>query len=110
MSSATNIKMTFGGLREDDVKTIIAILQKHHAVKEALLFGSRAKGNYKHGSDIDIALKGENIDWETITRISYLLNEETEMPYKFDVLNYSKTDKNLVEHIDRAGTIFFKRE
>jgi len=87
----------------------IDILQQHSLVGEALLFGSRAKGNYKNGSDVDIALKGENMDWGTITHISYLLNEETIMPYHFHVLNYHKTDKNLVEHIDRVGKKFYSK-
>jgi uncharacterized protein len=110
MSSEKKIEIGLGGLRADDVKTIIDILQQHSLVEEALLFGSRAKGNYKNGSDVDIALKGENIDWDTISHVSYLLNEETIMPYKFDVLNYHETDKSLVEHIDRAGIVFFKQQ
>jgi len=44
-----------------------------------------------------------------ITHISYLLNEETIMPYHFDALNYHKTDKNLVDHIDRVGKKFYSK-
>jgi predicted nucleotidyltransferase len=72
------------------------------------MFGSRAKGNYKNGSDVDIALKGK-LSFETITHINYLLNEETTMPYKFDVLNYHTIqDKDLIEHINRAGICFYQ--
>ena len=97
------------GLKQNDVENIISILKAHNEVEEALIFGSRAKGNYKNGSDVDIALKG-NLNFEIVSRISYLLNEETLMPYKFDVLNYNTIkNKDLSEHIDRAGLCFYQR-
>lgn len=99
------------GLKQSDLQNIIAVIQQQPEVEEAIIFGSRAKGNFKTGSDIDIALKGAEVN-HTITRnISYFLNEETQMPYKFDVLNYHTiANKDLVEHIDRAGMSFYKRE
>ncbi|MFT4155051.1 nucleotidyltransferase family protein [Parafilimonas sp.] len=97
------------GLRATDLEIIISILKREHAIEEAFIFGSRAKGNYKNGSDVDIALKG-NLNFEIITHISYLLNEETPMPYKFDVLNYHALKHNdLIDHINRVGISFFKR-
>jgi len=91
------------GLRESDLKSIIKILEQFDNISEAILFGSRAKGNYRHGSDVDIALKGD-IDFRTITRLSYLLNQESLMPYKFDLINYSRTHhQDLKDHIDRVG-------
>ncbi|MEO5570967.1 MAG: nucleotidyltransferase domain-containing protein [Bacteroidia bacterium] len=98
------------GLRESDLQTIIAILQQENEIEEAIIFGSRAKGNYKNGSDVDIVLKGEKVNHQLINQISYLLNEETLMPYKFDVLDYNTvSNKHLVEHIDRAGKTFWKK-
>lgn len=106
--SVTN-KIQFG-LKEPELKKIIDILRQHPQVEEACIFGSRAKGNYKTGSDVDLALKGEKLIPKIITRISYLLNEETTMTYHFDVLNF-QTLKNiaLVEHIKRVGKTFFKK-
>ena len=96
------------GLRESDLENIIGILSQFDAVKEAILFGSRAKGNYRHGSDVDIALKGD-IDFGTIARLSYLLNQESMMPYKFDLVNYSRTKhKDLKDHIDRIGVSIYQ--
>ena len=97
------------GLTENDLKKIILILSEQPEIQEAFIFGSRAKGNYKNGSDVDIALKGKELNFQKIAHIGYLLNEETTMPYKFDVLNYH-TIKNvdLAEHIDRVGIIFYK--
>ena len=79
-------------------------------VKEAIIFGSRAKGNFKNGSDVDIALKGENINLEIVSNISYRLNEETVLPYKFDVLDYqSINNSKLTEHINRIGISVYIR-
>jgi predicted nucleotidyltransferase len=98
------------GLPENDMETIISILRQHQEVEEASIFGSRAKGNYKNGSDVDIALKGKKLNFKTISHISYLLNEETHIPYKFDVLNYHTISNNdLIEHIDRVGIIFYNQ-
>jgi uncharacterized protein len=96
------------GFQQSDLAIIISILQKYPEVAGAWLFGSRAKGNYKTGSDVDIALKGEHLTAEITSNISYQLNEETSLPYKFDVLNYHViSNLDLKEHIDRVGIRFF---
>ena len=108
--SAINKTGNTFGLREDDLENIIAVLQQHKKVEEALIFGSRAKGNYKNGSDVDIALKGTKLDWNTANDIGYILNEETQMPYKFDVLNYDNiANKDLTEHINRTAISFYRK-
>jgi uncharacterized protein len=103
-----NIKL---GLLESDLNKIISILREENKIEIALIFGSRAKGNFKKGSDIDLALFGNSIDFEIVNKISYLLNEETNMPYKFDVLNYNAlSEKELINHIDRVGIeIYIKK-
>jgi predicted nucleotidyltransferase len=98
------------GLKDEDLQNIIKVLQQHSEAEEAIIFGSRAKGNYKNGSDVDIALKGTTLDYKTTTEISYILNEETQMPYRFDVLNYyTISNKDLTEHINRTGISFYKK-
>ena len=82
-----------GGLNKSDLENIISILKKENKIESAYLFGSRAKGNYKNGSDVDIVLKGANVDHETINNVSYFLNEESDMPCRFDVLNFNKITK-----------------
>lgn len=89
---------------------IAAVLSQEPKVDQAYIFGSRARGNFKNGSDVDLALKGEELDFNTISRISYQLNEETAMPYQFDVLNYHTIkEPALLEHIDRVGIEFYSR-
>ena len=76
-----------GGLSNEDLRVIKEACAQFAEVNEALLFGSRAKGNYEHGSDVDIALKGENLERAT-SRIAGYLNDESPLPYHFDVLDY----------------------
>lgn len=98
------------GLRDSDINTIRQVLQQFPEVQSALMFGSRAKGNYRSGSDVDIALKGEALSYQIILRISAQLNEETLMPYHFDVLDYNTlTNDQLKDHINRVGKIFYQR-
>ncbi|MCS6929569.1 MAG: nucleotidyltransferase domain-containing protein [Saprospiraceae bacterium] len=98
------------GLTEEDIAIITDLLSREPHVERAYIFGSRAKGNYKTGSDVDIALKGEQLTSDDIRRISDLLNEETNLPYRFDVLNYhALQEPALVEHIDHVGLMFYEK-
>lgn len=98
------------GLSAEDIQQISDIILCFPEVYQAIIFGSRAMGNYKNGSDVDIALKGKNISHEIITEIKYRLNEETPMPYFFDVVDYDELqNKELLIHIDQFGKIFFSR-
>jgi len=92
------------GLRDSDIKIILSLLRSEKAVEQAIVFGSRAKGNYRKGSDVDIALKGKNLNFNIVSHLSYLLNEETPLPYRFDLLNYQTLNNEaLKEHINRVG-------
>jgi len=102
--------MSNTGLLQSDLNIVLSVLGEFPNVKEAILFGSRAKGNFRRGSDVDIALKGENLNLEIVTKISYRLNEETILPYKFDILDYqSINNTKLTEHINRIGISFYKK-
>lgn len=96
------------GLRPEDLAAMRALLAQYPAVQSALLFGSRAKGNYKQGSDVDIALLGEGVTDRMAAALAWQLNEETILPYHFDVLNYQTiANPDLVAHIDRVGEPFY---
>jgi predicted nucleotidyltransferase len=98
------------GLQQPDLDIILSVLGEFPNVKEAIIFGSRAKGNFRIGSDVDIAIKGVNLNQEIVSTISYRLNEETILPYKFDILDY-KSIKNskLAENINRIGITVYKK-
>lgn len=96
------------GLTDADMKTITAVLGRYPAVETALIFGSRAKGAFRRGSDVDIALKGSALTYRTVAEINDFLNEETIMPYRFDILAYHAIDNpDLIDHIDRVGIVFY---
>ena len=96
------------GLKKDDLEAIFRVLASVADIEKAVIFGSRAKGNYKQGSDVDIALFTPNKN--VALHIAFLLNEETLMPYHFDVLDYyTIINQKLKDHIDRVGIVFYKK-
>ena len=96
------------GLNKEDIKKIQNVFRTFPQVKQVVLYGSRAKGNYKPGSDIDLTLKGDSFDLETLNRISAKL-EELNTPYTFDISIYDQIKTpELIEHIDRVGKVFYK--
>jgi len=101
--------MTFG-LTEKDIELICSAITSHSEIEEVVVFGSRAMGNYKNGSDVDLAVKGNGISLRTISRLGAQLNEELPLPYQFDVIDYTSIDTPaLKEHIDSFGKILFQR-
>ena len=67
------------GLSEKTVEQISGVLARFRGVEGALLFGSRAKGTYRHGSDIDLALVGASLDWRTVGKIYDALDDLLEL-------------------------------
>lgn len=93
------------GLSKKTIEIIKKLLSNYTQIKEVKIFGSRAKGNYKPSSDIDLALFG-NIDDKLLRHIASEL-DELPTPYQFDVLNYNDIDnENLKNNIDKFGKIF----
>ena len=96
------------GLKKAELLKIIQVLEAFPEIDEASFFGSRALGTFKPGSDIDIVLYGSSLG-DNITRISYLLQQETTLPYFFDILDYHEiSNPELKQHIDRVGQVFYK--
>jgi len=99
------------GLSEKQLKEITDILVSYEAVEKAILFGSRAIDTYKEASDVDIAIKGENADWSLALTIKDHLEEETYLPFFFDVVAYGSIESEaLKRHIDGKGKVLFCRE
>lgn len=93
------------GIEDIHSKQIFFLLKALPPKTEVVLFGSRAKGNYREGSDIDLALKGPNLDLgakdSLLARYDKLL-----LPWKLDVIVYSLIEEPaLKEHIDRVGVL-----
>ena len=91
------------GFKAGDMNQITALLHKFPSVQRAVLFGSRARGNYKQGSDVDIALFMDPAE-DTAFSIRSKLNDELLLPYKFDILDYHQIkNPNLIDSINRTG-------
>ncbi|MBW2568477.1 MAG: nucleotidyltransferase domain-containing protein [Deltaproteobacteria bacterium] len=98
------------GLKNETVKKINTIFVKHKEVEEVTLYGSRAKGNYKPGSDIDLTLKGKQLNLKLLNKISLDLDDLL-LPYTFDLSIYHHiTAPDLIDHIKRVGKVFYKME
>ena len=97
------------GLSAKELDEITQILKKFPDIHEAVLFGSRAMGNFKPGSDVDIALKGK-ITLQVVAHAKALFEEESHMPYTFDVVDYHTIETPAFkDHIDRHGQSIYKR-
>lgn len=97
------------GLAKKTVAQIIAVFDDFPEVSTAVVFGSRAKGTHKRGSDIDLALVGENLDWRTAGRIDSAL-DDLPTPYRFSLIVIGeRTDPELAAHIRRVGIPLFER-
>ena len=94
------------GLTDSDRQKIDSVLVKYPAVEQAIIYGSRAKGNYRNGSDIDLTLLGEKLDLTTLLIIETELDDLL-LPYTIDLSIFHKiSNPDLVEHITRVGKLF----
>ena len=92
------------GLSEKELSTLCEVFTQFDAIEEVILFGSRARGTHQKASDVDLAIKGKNIDLDTLAKLQYTLEEETNLPYFFDVVVYDKIkDDALKKAIDEGG-------
>ena len=102
-------ELTFG-LSPATLQKIRATLAQHPDIQSAVIYGSRAKGNYKPGSDIDLTLLGEGLDFDDLTAINEAL-EELLLPYEIDLSLFRQIDNtSLREHIERVGKVLYARD
>lgn len=99
------------GLPETTIEKIRATLARHPEVEKALLYGSRAKGNYKNGSDIDLTLIGGP---DLTMKVLYQIMDEMDdllLPYTFDLSIFNQiSDPDVVDHIRRVGVALYERK
>ena len=93
------------GLPDKDLGAIRGVLREFSSIEQVLIYGSRAKGNARAGSDIDLVLYGNVSDAELSRLLSEL--DELNTPYLFDVIRYADIDSDdLRAHISRVGKRF----
>lgn len=97
------------GLSSETIRAINGVFKKMPQIQQVLIYGSRAKGNYKHGSDIDLTIKGSNLKTTDLLKIENDI-EELMLPYKLDLSLYEQIENpDLKEHIERVGQLFYQR-
>lgn len=98
------------GLKETTIQKLCGVFAKYPQVTKAVLYGSRAKGNYKNGSDIDLTLHGDtdltlNVLYKILDEIDDLL-----LPYTIDLSIYrTLSDPDFIDHIQRVGVTFYDK-
>ena len=98
------------GLTDGTVAQIHEVLAHFPEVEKAVLYGSRAKGNYKPGSDVDLTLVGAEVTSKILGQIRGEL-EDGLLPYTFDVSILSQiTQADLLDHIRRVGVVFYEKK
>jgi predicted nucleotidyltransferase len=97
------------GLEENIIIQVNEVLAKYPQIEKVIIYGSRAKGNFKKGSDIDLTLEGDGLN---LSVINSLLNEIDDLllPYTFDVSIFRQiSNVDLVEHIESVGKVFYEK-
>lgn len=98
------------GLSEASCETIRQILVQHPQIEKAVIYGSRAKGNYKNGSDIDLTLMGDALNSKVLSEVAWELDESS-IPHTVDLSLFGKIENpSLREHIERVGMVFYQRD
>jgi predicted nucleotidyltransferase len=97
------------GLKEKTIEQINKIFAKYSQIEKVILYGSRAKGSFKHGSDIDLTLIGNGLNLSIINKISLAIDDML-LPYTFDISIYDQiSNSDLIKHIERVGVAFYER-
>jgi len=98
------------GLAVDVIDKILDIFKKYPQVEKAVLYGSRAKGNFRNGSDIDLTLYGDGLDLNLVNKISTELDDLL-LPYTIDLsINADIANADLIDHINRVGVAFYEKQ
>jgi uncharacterized protein len=98
------------GLGPAQLEEIMGVIASVDRVERAVVFGSRAMGTHKPGSDVDICVFGRELDAEAVSELSRRLNNETTTAFVIDVLGYAAIDSpSLRHHIDQEGVVIFDR-
>ena len=97
------------GLETSTIEKILGIFQQYAEIECVILYGSRAKGNYRSGSDIDLTLVGKELSHQQLLSIEHQLDDLL-LPYLFDLSVFSHIeDPDVIAHIKRVGLIFYEK-
>ena len=98
------------GLSEKSLQKIYDVFDRYPEVEEVILYGSRARDDYKNGSDIDLTLRGGNaLTHKILSKIASDLDDQL-LPYTIDLSIYDNlNNQDIINQIDLEGVTFYKR-
>lgn len=106
MTEASMLDPLQTGLPLEVVEAMQGVFKRHQNIEQVVLYGSRAIGNYRDGSDIDLTIVGD-LSYHDLLTIELEL-DDLMLPYKMDVsLKHQLDNTSLIEHINRVGKPFF---
>ena len=98
------------GLTESELNMLLREIEQFPVFNQVVLFGSRAKGTYKPGSDVDLAVMGDKVSSRDVSALNYALNEETCLPYYFDIVHITQESPvTLCRHIKEHGILLVSK-
>lgn len=97
------------GLSKATLDKLNSVFALHSSIDAVLIYGSRAKGNYRRGSDIDLTIKGGEIPFAEFMQIEDQI-DDLMLPYTVDLSQYRQIENaDLIAHIDRVGVAIYVR-
>ncbi len=97
------------GLKESTIEKISGVFAKYPEVEKVIVYGSRAKGNFKNGSDIDLTMQGGRLTHQLLLKLMGELDDLL-LPYKIDLSIFENIgNPDLVAHIRRVGVTFYEQ-
>ena len=92
------------GIRDEVIQEIYTLAEKYN-IKKVILFGSRARGDFKRTSDIDLAVSGGDF-----CRFALAVDEETQTLLEFDIVDLDgNVQEELLESIRKEGRILYEK-
>ncbi len=96
------------GLPSSTLASIQAVLARFPHVACASIYGSRAKGTFRPGSDIDLALFGDDLTADDLLSIDAAL-DDLDMPYTLDLALFAHIENPALQsHIHRVGEEIYR--
>ncbi|SFM66082.1 nucleotidyltransferase domain-containing protein [Nitrosomonas communis] len=97
------------GLSQTTLDKLNSVFRQHSTIDSVLIYGSRAKGTYRSGSDIDLTIKGRILDFAEMMQIEDQI-DDLYLPYTVDLSQYHQlTNIDLIAHIDRVGIVIYDK-
>ena len=96
------------GIPEKSYRLILNSFKDFEQIEKVAIYGSRAMGNYKKGSDIDLVVYGKSLNQNLLLKLKTKLEQELPIPFYFDITHFESLPENdLKEHIDNHSKIIY---